>query len=779
MNEMTQSIKTVKKDLFSGRTFSLNMSINDILYILLCYAMSSCSFFEGRVPFVLSAYAAAFSGGRWLIAMLSCAAGLLGLNSGYSFTCYILVLAGATFLMGIVNGGRRFRAFCISALLLIVSFVQNAISDAYWIDYAFSILEAAFCFAGVYVFSDAVPLLTSAKERHCVLDTEVVSLFVLLALAVRCTVGLPLIAGMDLSVILAILILLAINMESDISLGTAMGVVFGFMTVGRALSSAVSMGAFAFAAFCCGVLNRFGKWGVVLGFVMANAALTALLKGETLPFDIFEVLCASVIFSALPKRVTGYISSITAKTVHTATKAFVHEEKIQSVISKKLSNLGSAYECLASAYDSCFKSDTMSKRYIIRMLDSASSKICPDCGLKYNCWERCYKDSYRAMVQMLETAEKSGNLTEEDVPEPIKGKCIKLKEFISHFNKMFGIYKVEKMWQDKLNDARKLVSEQLRSISRSVRDTADEFMMSVDTAAEKEIKTILDKNRIPFKEVTFLKGKDDTFSMEILLSDRQLTKKEENTVESIIEQTTGKRASLIDKHMEREGQVLIFKNCARYRVSVGSAAVCKHGEEVSGDSFISCVSPRGDFVAALSDGMGTGSAALAESRTATELLKNFVVSGMDIETSLELINSSLLLRSSEDNFATMDVCSIDLSKGNINLYKSGAATGFVKKGNNLIKIESDSLPFGILKDYGKTKTTSLDADKSAQVILMTDGVYDVFACTGASNLEDIILCSKTDNPQILASEIMNVALEQTISKALDDMSVCVINVWER
>ena len=288
MSEIIQSIKSSRKEFLIKGVGALSLSVNEIVYICLCYLMSSCSFFGGSVPFVLSAYAAAFTGGKWLLFMLSSVVGLLGAISGVNLVCYLIVIALSTFIMGILQGGRRFKALCISTLLMTVTFAENLFADALWIDYFMSVFEAVFCFAGVYVFSDAVPLITTSRERRCIMDTEIVSFFVLLALIVKCTAGFPLVAGMDISVILAILLVLSINMESDISLGTAMGVVFGFVAVGKSLSPAVSMGAFAFASFCSGILNRFGRWGVVLGFVIANATLTVVLRGEQLPFDIFE-----------------------------------------------------------------------------------------------------------------------------------------------------------------------------------------------------------------------------------------------------------------------------------------------------------------------------------------------------------------------------------------------------------------------------------------------------------------------------------------------------------
>ena len=99
----------------------MNMSVEDIIYILLCYFMSSCTFFEGRVPFVLSAYAAAFSGGKWFLFAFASAMGLFRSSLGGDIALYFVVLAMSTLLMGILHGGRKFKAICVSAIFLSAS----------------------------------------------------------------------------------------------------------------------------------------------------------------------------------------------------------------------------------------------------------------------------------------------------------------------------------------------------------------------------------------------------------------------------------------------------------------------------------------------------------------------------------------------------------------------------------------------------------------------------------------------------------------------------------
>jgi len=777
MSEILSNTRIQGKDILNKTKFLLNISISDFAYILLCYFMSGCVFLEGRTPFALSAYAASFIPGKWLIFFVSASLGIIRFRMDLSAFFYIAALVGATFAMGFSKNRPYIKALCISSFLLISSLLENIINSAYWYEYMITVIECVLCYLGVHIFSVAVPLIINAKERRYILDTEVFSVYVLIALIVRCTVNLPLFLGMDISVILSIILLLIINLGGGVSTSSAMGIVFGFVTGGD-VSVVSSVGAFAFSSLCSGFLSRFGRWGVVLGFVLANTALAAFFPQEEIPFDIFEIMSAAIVFSFLPAYLTEYISSFPNKTVHMATKAFVEQDKIQNVIVKRLGKLSDSYRELSLCYDKCFENKNMSKDYIIHMLDTASARICPDCGLKYNCWERCYKESYKSMIDMLTIAEEKGLLDVTDVPSPLKDKCIKLSEFVKEFNCMYEVYKVEKIWQQKLNESRMLVSSQLIGVSRSIERVTSEFEMCLDTAAEKELKTRLDREKISVKDVTVLKGSNDGFRIEIISDKWNITKREETLCAKVIEDITGQKAFLNSKFHTKDGISFTYKPAGKYLVSVGSASVCRKGEKISGDSYIICENLMGETVAAISDGMGTGAKASVESMTATALLGNFISAGMDVKTSLELINSSLLLRSSGDSFATMDVCSVDVSDGTISLFKSGAATGYVKNEDGVFEVKSDSLPFGVLSDYGSINTEIYTVDKSCLVVMMSDGVADVLNMSDEKLIKSKLKASITDNPQMIASMLLNSALELSGGSASDDMTVLAVNVWQ-
>ena len=757
----------------------LSITLNDAVNVILCFIMSGCTVFGGLAPFGAAAYAAAFSRDRWFVYLAAAVLGAVRGGIGLPFLTHVCSMIGATLFMGFTRSGERVFMRALGAAVSLMTFLicANIITGFYLYDAITALIESVICFGSVYMFNSAVPVIINASERSYISDTEIASVICVFALIVRCLADIPLIFGLNPAVICAIVLLLIINLEGELSAGAAMGVILGLVSDTNTDSLSSSVGAFALASFCSGLTKRFGRWGVVLGFTFADAAMTAFFTSDALPFDIFEVIAAAAIFLVLPKRATSYISSFSAKTVHTLSDTDIARDKLSGHIDERLKRLSESFSALAVSYESRFKKNEMSNRYVIRMLDTASSKICPDCGLKYSCWERGYKSSYKSMLNMLKTAEEKGRLQPSDVPSEFSSRCIKINEFILSFNRMYDIYKVEKLWQSRMNDSRMLVSGQLRAIADSIGNISHEFDMCLDIPAEKQLRTALDRADIHVEDITFLKGCGSDFTAELNFGAKRISKKQEQTVNEILLALTGEKTSMVSAEYSGENNIARFKPAKPYNASCGNAAACKHGESVSGDSFLTCTGSRGEKIAAISDGMGTGTQASVESGTAIELLSEFVDSGMDISASLEMITSSLLLCSSGESFATMDVCSVNLSDGIINFFKSGAAPSYIKNEYGVSKIESDSLPMGVTESGESVKNELYTVENSAMVYMVSDGVADIF-CGEKDELPDIIEGVETANPQMAASAILGEALKRSGGKADDDMTVIAVSVWK-
>ncbi len=124
---------------------------------------------------------------------------------------------------------------------------------------------------------------------------------------------------------------------------------------------------------------------------------------------------------------------------------------------------------------------------------------------------------------------------------------------------------------------------------------------------------------------------------------------------------------------------VVFGSAKEFEVVTGVAAIAKDGDLLSGDSFSTVELGNGKFAVALSDGMGNGERAKAESSAALTILQQLLQSGMDEKLAIKSVNSVLLLRSSDEMYATVDVALIDLYNAGTTFLKIGSIPSFIKK----------------------------------------------------------------------------------------------------
>ncbi len=165
--------------------------------------------------------------------------------------------------------------------------------------------------------------------------------------------------------------------------------------------------------------------------------------------------------------------------------------------------------------------------------------------------------------------------------------------------------------------------------------------------------------------------------------------------------------------------------CAAPTETVGTT------EAACGDTAVSCWLPGGSRAVILSDGMGHGSVAAAESRAAAGLLRRLLKKGVPAARAIKEVNRMLLERSKKEGqrngqkeiFATVDLTLIDPIKGKAQFYKLGASPTYIIRSSKIRKIQQQALPVGILPGIRLKRATAKIA--AGDVIIMTsDGIAD-------------------------------------------------------
>ena len=139
----------------------------------------------------------------------------------------------------------------------------------------------------------------------------------------------------------------------------------------------------------------------------------------------------------------------------------------------------------------------------------------------------------------------------------------------------------------------------------------------------------------------------------------------------------------------------------KFLLQIGQASKVKNGSPVSGDSCLQIRLSDGKYLLAISDGMGSGPEARKSSQIAIKMLERLLMSGFDKNTSIDLINTTIM-NANEEIFATLDIIIIDLFNGKLEFIKNGACPTYVKNGKNVQIVKSLSLPAGILKNINLT-----------------------------------------------------------------------------
>lgn len=127
---------------------------------------------------------------------------------------------------------------------------------------------------------------------------------------------------------------------------------------------------------------------------------------------------------------------------------------------------------------------------------------------------------------------------------------------------------------------------------------------------------------------------------------------------------------------------------------VGAFQLCRGKNRVCGDCYDSFTDPTGALYIVLSDGMGTGSRARIDSALACSMASRLIKGGISLPAALEMVNTSLMVKSSDESFATLDICRLDLNSGECVIYKAGAAASYIRSADRLLRASVSSAPAG-------------------------------------------------------------------------------------
>ena len=648
---------------------------------------------------------------------------------------------------------------------------------------SFSIITIVF----YKIFVNSIIVVRDFKDVKAFSIEEVLGASLMIAISVGAFGDLN-VFGFSIRNILSILIVLILGWKNGVLVGTTAGVTIG-VTFGIITSSdPVMVAAYAISGMIAGILNRFGKIGVIIGFCLGNIVLAYVSNGYTVELIHFkEILIASIGLLAIPKSIQINIEEFmgNSKLLPVFPDRALNKSKETA---ERLNNVSDTIQEMAKSYKiekTQAEEETVQSNkdiFISELLDNLN-------GYENNMlYEDMTKTEGPIVDEIFKLLIDKQEITREQLLD-IFAKCNSyivgfddkkiseyLEENISQMIRVINMsYKISKsnfVWQKKFEENKKNIETQLKDVSKAISSIAKNIENNIKNEEQysrekKQVVELLKQKDIEIQEISI--QKEDRFLIEVYMQ------KSNNTDIEFIEKilTEVLKEKIVFNQEASIGTRLNFLSDDKFVMALGNADTTKSNSDISGDSLLSIRLKDGKYLVALSDGMGSGNDAKKSSNKALKMLENLLLSGFDKKTSLELINSSLI-NQNDEVFATLDIAIIDLYCGNIEFIKSGACPTYIKNKNKIQIIKANSLPAGIINN---ANLQSFDRDISeGEIMLMcTDGILDSNVEYKNKELwikyllEDI----ETTNTKKIADLVLNEAIDNNYGVAKDDMSVVV------
>ena len=207
---------------------------------------------------------------------------------------------------------------------------------------------------------------------------------------------------------------------------------------------------------------------------------------------------------------------------------------------------------------------------------------------------------------------------------------------------------------------------------------------------------------------------------------------------------------------------------------MGLAQRPRAGGVVSGDTaLVRDLSPD-KVLLGLSDGMGVGPRAAWESGTAMALTSQLLEAGFTPSLAVHAVNTTLLLRSAEDQFATLDLLLMDRQNRGAEMIKVAASPSFLRRRGQVEIIRSQSLPVGILDQVG-VEPIYHTLEPEDVIVMVTDGVLEELGPRGEQRLVEILSRLPLTDADWMAETILSYMLDDARS-GRDDAAVMVVKV---
>ena len=676
----------------------------------------------------------------------------------------------------------------VTAVLIVIKIGFISFGDASPYAYISIIFEAVFAGVLTMVFMHGLPSLAKLNDGKTLGGEEVFCIVVLLVGVIAGTGQLE-IDLISLKGVLSRLVVLVAALTGGPGLGAAAGAVVGIVPGLAYTVSPAIVGAYSFAGLMAGLCHGFSKPGVLVGFLLGNIILSVYVASYgDLARVVAETALAGALFLLLP---TTVLKRWRKAVFHDGGRSDAQGNEVvtRKAVSRRMRRWSDVFRQLAGTFQQAAGSADRAggEDGLQNLFNNVGDKVCTGCALYRTCWERDFYNTYQKMLDLFAVAEAHGRVTPDDVSDEIRRRCNRTKELAITVTCLYELHKLNRFWSQRVSESRGIVAEQLKGVSEVMKKLSLEIEQDrrCDDERASLLRHILADAEIQLVDLEFKFVEKGGAEIEITL-----------LAGPNLEDEIQRAAALVSDCMKRSYSPAAInypwgdvEYCSfylypdlKFGLELGLASKAKEDSSVSGDSYSFMSLPGGKLALFLSDGMGTGPGAAAESSAAISLLQYLLESGFGRDLALKSLNSLLMLSSAEESFATVDMVVVDLYGGQVEFVKIGAPPSFLVRDGRVKLIRADSLPVGIVCDIEVFAVTR-EMGPGDFLVMITDGILDAYPngkdkeAMASGVLQEVSGLTPQDVADLLVKLACTGSGRQI--KAGDDMTALVARLYQK
>ena len=466
--------------------------------------------------------------------------------TSFIFIAMLLIFKPKKILEEYQNEKQKLGKFVFLSILVgqvIISLFKNILIY----DILMSISSAMIGFIFYKIFSKSIIVLSEIRTKRAFALEEIMGAVLMVSIAAT-SLGDFKILGLGVSNIISILLVLILGWKNGILVGTTSGVTVGVVLGIITNSSPILIAAFAISGLLSGVLSKFGKIGVIVGFVAGNLILTYVYNGDIVELIHFkEILVASLALILIPNKIEINIQDLFGKNVYLEEGARYRlnesKEAVQKIndVSNVIKEMSNTYMQVAATTVDEKEIKENNKEIFISELENNIE------NLKENIlYEDIADEDENILGEIFDKLQENDIITRDDILEIYKNNNSyiigfdnkdtalsiekDINDMVNVINKAYETSILNFVVKAKLNETNKNVSNQLNGVSKALESIVNDIQNEKTPEfikEKKEIITVCKQRKINVADLDIKQEKSGRFIIKFYLN----TCKKENNIE--------------------------------------------------------------------------------------------------------------------------------------------------------------------------------------------------------------------------------------------------------